>query len=115
MPARPRGARLRWAREDEAAQALELALGAEWPQRPLEERAVTLERAAELAAERRRRLAAMIVREAGKPWEDADAEVCEAIDFLRFYARTARTSGRRALRCPASATSCGCDRAARRP
>ena len=83
-------ARLRWARQDEAAQALALALGAEWPQRPLEERAVTLERAAELAAERRRRLAAMIVREAGKPWEDADAEVCEAIDFLRFYARTAR-------------------------
>jgi RHH-type transcriptional regulator, proline utilization regulon repressor / proline dehydrogenase / delta 1-pyrroline-5-carboxylate dehydrogenase len=83
-------ARLRWARQDEAAQALEVALGAGWPRRPLEERAVILEHTAELAAQRRRRLAALIVRESGKPWEDADAEVCEAIDFLRFYARTAR-------------------------
>src|SRR4051794_1961070 len=83
-------ARLRWAREDEATRALELALRAEWPARALEDRAATLERAADLAAERRRRLAALIVREAGKPWEDADAEVCEAIDFMRFYAQTAR-------------------------
>ncbi|OLE38054.1 MAG: hypothetical protein AUG48_02750 [Actinobacteria bacterium 13_1_20CM_3_68_9] len=83
-------ARLRWTSEDEATRALELALRAEWPQRPLEERAATLERAADVAAERRGRLAALIVRESGKPWEDADAEVCEAIDFLRFYAQTAR-------------------------
>jgi acyl-CoA reductase-like NAD-dependent aldehyde dehydrogenase len=83
-------ARLRWATEDEAAWALKLAPQAAWPRRPLEERAAILERAAGLAAERRERLAALIVREAGKPWEDADAEVCEAIDFLRFYAQTAR-------------------------
>jgi RHH-type proline utilization regulon transcriptional repressor/proline dehydrogenase/delta 1-pyrroline-5-carboxylate dehydrogenase len=83
-------ARLRWATEDEAARALELALGSDWPQRDVEERALTLERAAALAAERRLRLAALIVREAGKPWEDADAEVCEAIDFMRFYAASAR-------------------------
>jgi acyl-CoA reductase-like NAD-dependent aldehyde dehydrogenase len=91
-PCRPERvvAQLRWAREDEADRALEVALGAEWPQRALEDRAATLERAADIAAERRRRLAAMIVREAGKPWEDADAEVCEAIDFMRFYAQTAR-------------------------
>jgi RHH-type transcriptional regulator, proline utilization regulon repressor / proline dehydrogenase / delta 1-pyrroline-5-carboxylate dehydrogenase len=82
-------ARLRWAGADEAARALELALQARWPQQPLEQRAAILERAADLAAERRQRLAALIVREAGKPWEDADAEVCEAIDFLRFYAQTA--------------------------
>jgi RHH-type proline utilization regulon transcriptional repressor/proline dehydrogenase/delta 1-pyrroline-5-carboxylate dehydrogenase len=83
-------ARLRWASEDEVGRALELALGTSWPQLPLEQRASTLERAADLAGERRERLAALIVREAGKPWEDADAEVCEAIDFLRFYAQTAR-------------------------
>jgi RHH-type proline utilization regulon transcriptional repressor/proline dehydrogenase/delta 1-pyrroline-5-carboxylate dehydrogenase len=83
-------ARLRWACEEEAGRALELALEAKWPQRPLEQRAATLEHAADLAAERRQRLASMIVRESGKPWEDADAEVCEAIDFLRFYAQTAR-------------------------
>jgi RHH-type proline utilization regulon transcriptional repressor/proline dehydrogenase/delta 1-pyrroline-5-carboxylate dehydrogenase len=91
-PCRPERevARLRWAGADEAARALELALEASWPQQPLEQRTAILERAADLAAERRQRLAALIVREAGKPWEDADAEVCEAIDFLRFYAQTAR-------------------------
>jgi RHH-type proline utilization regulon transcriptional repressor/proline dehydrogenase/delta 1-pyrroline-5-carboxylate dehydrogenase len=83
-------ARLRWAGADEAARALALAGEARWPQQPLEQRAAVLERAADLAAERRQRLAALIVREAGKPWEDADAEVCEAIDFLRFYAQTSR-------------------------
>jgi RHH-type proline utilization regulon transcriptional repressor/proline dehydrogenase/delta 1-pyrroline-5-carboxylate dehydrogenase len=82
-------ARLRWASPDQASRALGLALEARWPRRPLAERAAVLERAAELIAERRHRLAALIVREVGKPWEDADAEVCEAIDFLRFYARTA--------------------------
>ena len=82
-------ARLRWAREDEAASALDLAQEARWPQRPLQERAATLEGAAGLLAEGRHRLAALILREVGKPWEDADAEVCEAIDFLRFYARAA--------------------------
>src|SRR5919201_1277515 len=91
-PCRPERevARLRWASEDEAAMALELAFHSSWPERGVEERAKTLERAAELAAGRRHRLAALIVREAGKPWEDADAEVCEAIDFMRFYALVAR-------------------------
>jgi RHH-type transcriptional regulator, proline utilization regulon repressor / proline dehydrogenase / delta 1-pyrroline-5-carboxylate dehydrogenase len=82
-------ARLRWARPDEGAEALELALAAEWPRRPLEHRVSVLERAAALIDERRERLAALIVREVGKPWEDADAEVCEAIDFLRLYAEAA--------------------------
>jgi RHH-type proline utilization regulon transcriptional repressor/proline dehydrogenase/delta 1-pyrroline-5-carboxylate dehydrogenase len=82
-------ARLRWATEHEAAQALELALEARWPVEPVEKRAAILERAADLASERRHRLAALIVREAGKPWVDADAEVCEAIDFMRYYARAA--------------------------
>jgi RHH-type proline utilization regulon transcriptional repressor/proline dehydrogenase/delta 1-pyrroline-5-carboxylate dehydrogenase len=31
-------------------------------------------------------LAALAVREAGKPWLEADADVAEAIDYLRFYA-----------------------------
>ena len=66
-------------------------------------------------AERRHRLTALIVREVGKPWEDADAEVCEAIDFLRFYALGARAIWpRSSSRRPASATSSGCGLAARR-
>jgi RHH-type proline utilization regulon transcriptional repressor/proline dehydrogenase/delta 1-pyrroline-5-carboxylate dehydrogenase len=39
-------------------------------------------------------LAACCVREAGKPWAEADAEVSEAIDFLEFYARGGITLGR---------------------
>ena len=36
--------------------------------------------------ERRRELAALEVRECAKPWAEADADVCEAIDFLEYYA-----------------------------
>ena len=32
-------------------------------------------------------LAALQVRECAKPWGEADADVCEAIDFLEYYAR----------------------------
>jgi RHH-type proline utilization regulon transcriptional repressor/proline dehydrogenase/delta 1-pyrroline-5-carboxylate dehydrogenase len=37
--------------------------------------------------ERRAALAALEVFEAGKPWSDADADVCEAIDFCEYYGR----------------------------
>lgn len=83
-------ARLGWADIEATERGLELALASGWPMRSAEERARALEQAAELLAERRRRLTALIVREVGKPWEDADAEVCEAIDFLRYYALSAR-------------------------
>lgn len=39
--------------------------------------------------ERRLELAALEVRECAKPWGEADADVCEAIDFLEYYAREA--------------------------
>ena len=29
------------------------------------------------------------MRECAKPWREADADVCEAIDFLEYYARGA--------------------------
>ena len=38
---------------------------------------------------RRDELAALMVFEAGKPWPEADADVCEAVDFCEFYAREA--------------------------
>ena len=38
---------------------------------------------------RRHELAALQVRECAKPWAEADADVCEAIDFLEYYARQA--------------------------
>ena len=39
--------------------------------------------------ERRAELTALQVRECAKPWREADADVCEAIDFLEYYARAA--------------------------
>ena len=39
--------------------------------------------------ERRLEAAALAVRECAKPWPEADADVCEAIDFLEYYARGA--------------------------
>ena len=53
------------------------------------ERAAVLVRAAAALRERRLELAALMVRECAKPWAEADADVCEAIDFLEYYARAA--------------------------
>ncbi len=38
---------------------------------------------------RRDELSAVMVREAGKTWREADADTCEAIDFAQYYAREA--------------------------
>ena len=93
-------ARLAWADAGAAERALELALSSRWPRRPPEERAAVLDRAADLLDERRLRMTALVVREVGKPWEDADAEVCEAIDFLRFYALGAREIAEELVQAP---------------
>ena len=53
------------------------------------ERAERLVRAAAWLRARRLELAALEVRECAKPWPEADADVCEAIDFLEYYARSA--------------------------
>ena len=58
-----------------------------WRRTPASERAAVLFRAAEWMRVRRSDLAALEVFEAGKPWKDADADVCEAIDFLEYYGR----------------------------
>jgi RHH-type proline utilization regulon transcriptional repressor/proline dehydrogenase/delta 1-pyrroline-5-carboxylate dehydrogenase len=52
-------------------------------------RADALVSAAAWLRERRLELAALQVRECAKPWPEADADVCEAIDFLEYYARAA--------------------------
>ncbi len=72
----------------DAAEAVRAAAeGApEWARRTASERARVLESAAALLRERRHRLAALEVRECAKPWLEADADVCEAIDFLTYYA-----------------------------
>jgi RHH-type transcriptional regulator, proline utilization regulon repressor / proline dehydrogenase / delta 1-pyrroline-5-carboxylate dehydrogenase len=69
-------------------EAVELAAtaGRAWSDAEPGDRARVLHRAAGLVAEERPGLAALMVRETGKPWDEADGEVAEAIDFLRFYA-----------------------------
>jgi predicted delta-1-pyrroline-5-carboxylate dehydrogenase group 2 len=60
-----------------------------WRHTPAPARAAALVRAAAWMRERRLELAALEVRECAKPWPEADADVCEAIDFLEYYARAA--------------------------
>ena len=60
-----------------------------WSRVPAAERAEALVAAAAWLRERRHEAAALAVREAAKPWGEADADVCEAIDFLEYYARGA--------------------------
>jgi RHH-type proline utilization regulon transcriptional repressor/proline dehydrogenase/delta 1-pyrroline-5-carboxylate dehydrogenase len=60
-----------------------------WRQTAASERAAALVRAAAWMRERRLELTALEVRECAKPWPEADADVCEAIDFLEYYARAA--------------------------
>ena len=76
--------------------AVEVAAAAqrEWADRPAEERAAVLSRAAGVMRRRRYELAALAVRECAKPWVEADADVCEAIDFLEYYAQQAVRLGR---------------------
>jgi RHH-type proline utilization regulon transcriptional repressor/proline dehydrogenase/delta 1-pyrroline-5-carboxylate dehydrogenase len=61
----------------------------DWSAKPARDRATVLLGAAAWMRERRLELAALEVRECAKPWPEADADVCEAIDFLEYYARGA--------------------------
>jgi RHH-type proline utilization regulon transcriptional repressor/proline dehydrogenase/delta 1-pyrroline-5-carboxylate dehydrogenase len=60
-----------------------------WGAATADERAQALLGAAAWMRERRLELAALEVRECAKPWPEADGDVCEAIDFLEYYARGA--------------------------
>ena len=44
-------------------------------------------RAAAMLRRRKHEFSAYLVKEAGKPWAEADADTAEAIDFLEYYAR----------------------------
>jgi RHH-type proline utilization regulon transcriptional repressor/proline dehydrogenase/delta 1-pyrroline-5-carboxylate dehydrogenase len=60
-----------------------------WSAASARDRARALTAAAAWMRDRRLELAALAVRECAKPWPEADADVCEAIDFLEYYARGA--------------------------
>ncbi len=74
---------------DLAEKAIEAADAAfeQWSRVPPADRADYLFKAAEVMRRRRLELAATMVLEEGKNWVEADADVCEAIDFLEFYGR----------------------------
>jgi RHH-type transcriptional regulator, proline utilization regulon repressor / proline dehydrogenase / delta 1-pyrroline-5-carboxylate dehydrogenase len=52
-------------------------------------RADVLIRAAAAMRAQRDALSGVMIKEAGKTWREADADVCEAIDFCEYYARFA--------------------------
>jgi len=60
-----------------------------WRDQGLRGRAALLEQLADRLAGDRMQLAALQTYEVGKPWREADADVAEAIDFCRYYARQA--------------------------
>jgi succinate-semialdehyde dehydrogenase/glutarate-semialdehyde dehydrogenase len=69
-----------------------------WRDMPVAERATLIRRAAELHRERRDELAAIIVREVGKPLAAAEAEADFAADITEFYADNAeKITGDQAL------------------
>ena len=78
---------------ERAVKAAREAFG-KWSRTPFEERARLLERAADIMERRRYELSAVEVFEVGKPWNEADGDIREAIDFCRFYAQQMRRLGR---------------------
>ena len=78
-----------YAGEKEADKAIEAAEKAfrTWSLTTPAERAQLLLDTAAVCRARRDEISALMVYEAGKPWREADADTCEGIDFLEYYAR----------------------------
>jgi 1-pyrroline-5-carboxylate dehydrogenase len=75
--------------KDLAEKAMQEALKAfkTWSKTKPEVRADVLFKAASIIRRRKHEFSALMVREAGKPWNEADADTAEAIDFLEYYGR----------------------------
>lgn len=69
-----------------------------WKNTTHEKRVAILNAAADIMKRDRYQLIATQVLEVGKPWAEADADVCEAIDFLRYYAKDYSKNMSNALR-----------------
>jgi RHH-type proline utilization regulon transcriptional repressor/proline dehydrogenase/delta 1-pyrroline-5-carboxylate dehydrogenase len=76
----------------EVEQAIQAAKAAFpiWRKTPAETRARMIDKLADILDRDRKQLNALEVLEAGKPWEEADGDVAEAIDFCRYYAKDMR-------------------------
>ena len=93
---------------DQVGVALERALAAapRWSAEPVEARGEILRRTADLYERNAAELIALCVREAGKTYADAVAEVREAVDFLRFYPVEAAALAARTARQPLGVFVC---------
>ncbi|WP_249869996.1 L-glutamate gamma-semialdehyde dehydrogenase [Oceanobacillus saliphilus] len=77
------------ATKEHVDQAFEAALEAfkTWKKWTAKERADVLYRAAAMVRRRKHEFSAWLVYDAGKPWDQADGDTAEGIDFLEYYAR----------------------------
>ena len=77
-----------------------------WAATPPADRAAALERAADTLESDMPRLMGLLVREAGKTYANAIAEVREAVDFLRFYAAQVAAQFDNATHVPLGPVAC---------
>ncbi|MGC4045915.1 MAG: proline dehydrogenase family protein [Armatimonas sp.] len=80
--------RAQFASVEQAERAIAVATRAfpTWRDTPVSERATLLRGVAHYFEKHRFDISAWMIREVGKPWREADADVAEAIDFCMFYA-----------------------------
>ncbi|MEH6943899.1 L-glutamate gamma-semialdehyde dehydrogenase [Bacillus sp. JJ722] len=72
---------------EQAMQAADQTFMEEWRKTNPATRADIVFKAASMIRKRKHEFSAWLVKEAGKPWNEADADTAEAIDFLEYYAR----------------------------
>ncbi|PLS05669.1 L-glutamate gamma-semialdehyde dehydrogenase [Neobacillus cucumis] len=77
------------ANKELAEKAMQAAVEAfkTWKRTKAEVRADVLFKAATIIRRRKHEFSALMTKEAGKPWREADADTAEAIDFLEYYGR----------------------------
>lgn len=77
------------ANKELAEKAMQAAVEAfkTWKKTKVEVRADVLFKAATLIRRRKHEFSALMTKEAGKPWAEADADTSEGIDFLEYYGR----------------------------
>lgn len=72
---------------EEAMKIAEQAFNEFWRISNPSMRADILFKAAAILRKRKHEFSALLIKEAGKPWNEADADTAEAIDFLEYYGR----------------------------
>lgn len=77
------------ANQELAEKAMQAAVVAfkTWKKTKPEVRADVLFKAASIIRRRKHEFSALMTKEAGKPWKEADADTAEGIDFLEYYGR----------------------------